>query len=182
MKRHGKSKDDKSKLELLLRQAGITTDDRAVVGSALDREAETGHPAMAIELQNGQIVTGKTGDLLGASAAALLNAIKVLAGIDHEIKLVSPEAIEPIQNLKTSYLGSKNPRLHTDEILIALSTTAATDENARLAMEQLSKLKGCEAHSTVLLSSVDEQILKKVGIQLTCEPKYEEEDRMYHKI
>jgi uncharacterized protein (UPF0371 family) len=181
-KRHGKSKDDKSKLELLLRQAGITTEDRAVVGRALAREEETGHPAMAIELSDGRIVTGKTGDLLGASAAALLNALKVLAGIDHEIKLVSPAAIEPIQSLKTSYLGSKNPRLHTDEILIALSTTAAADANARLAMEQLSKLKGCEAHSTVLLSSVDEQILKKVGIQLTCEPKYEEEDRMYHKI
>jgi uncharacterized protein (UPF0371 family) len=182
MKRHGKSKDDKNKLELLLRQAGITTGDRAVVGEALAREEKTGHPAVAIELHDGQIVTGKTGDLLGASAAALLNAIKVLAGIDHSVKLVSPEAIEPIQSLKTDYLGSRNPRLHTDEILIALSTTAATDANARLAMEQLSKLKGCEAHSTVLLSAVDEKILKKVGIQLTCEPKYEEEDRMYHKI
>lgn len=180
-KRHGQSKDDKNKLELLMRQAGISMEDRLVAQAALKREAETEHPAMGIELPDGTIVTGKTGDLLGASAAAILNALKVLAGIPHEIKLVSPEAIEPIQRLKIKYLGSHNPRLHTDEILIALSTTAATDDNARLAIEQLSKLKGCEAHSTVLLSSVDEQLLKKIGVSLTCEPKYEEEDRKYHR-
>lgn len=180
-KRHGQSKDDKNKLELLMRQAGISVEDRQVAQAALAREAETEHPAMGIELPDGTIVTGKTGDLLGASAAAMLNALKVLAGIPHEIKLVSPEAIEPIQRLKIKYLGSRNPRLHTDEILIALSTTAATDDNARLAMEQISRLKGCEAHSTVLLSSVDEQILKKIGVSLTCEPKYEEEDRKYHR-
>ncbi len=180
-KRHGQSKDDKNKLELLMRQAGISIEDRLVAQAALKREEETEHPAMGIELPDGTIVTGKTGDLLGASAAAILNALKVLAGIPHEIKLVSPEAIEPIQRLKIKYLGSHNPRLHTDEILIALSTTAATDDNARLAIEQLSKLKGCEAHSTVLLSSVDEQLLKKIGVSLTCEPKYEEEDRKYHR-
>jgi len=155
--------------------------DRKVAISALKREEETEHPAMAIELPNGKIVTGKTGDLLGASAAALLNSLKELAELSHEIKLVSPEAIEPIQRLKIDYLGSRNPRLHTDEILIALSASAATDPNAKLAMEQLSKLKGCEAHSTVLLSSVDEQTLKKIGMHLTCEPKYEEEDRKYHR-
>ena len=148
---------------------------------ALAREEETGHPAMAIELADGTIVTGKTGDLLGASAAAILNALKVLAGISHEVQLVSKEAIEPIQRLKIQYLGSHNPRLHTDEILIALSTTAAQDEKAKLAIEQLSKLKNCQAHSTVLLSSVDEQLLKKIGVQLTCSPKYEEEDRKYHR-
>ena len=180
-KRYGQSKDDKNKLELLMRQAGISMEDRLVAQAALRREEETEHPAMGIELPDGTIVTGKTGDLLGASAAAILNALKVLAGIPHEIKLVSPEAIEPIQRLKIKYLGSHNPRLHTDEILIALSTTAATDDNARLAIEQLSKLKGCEAHSTVLLSSVDEQLLKKIGVSLTCEPKYEEEDRKYHR-
>ena len=180
-KRNGQSKDDKNKLELLMRQAGISIEDRLVAQAALKREEETEHPAMGIELPDGTIVTGKTGDLLGASAAAILNALKVLAGIPHEIKLVSPEAIEPIQRLKIKYLGSHNPRLHTDEILIALSTTAATDDNARLAIEQLSKLKGCEAHSTVLLSSVDEQLLKKIGVSLTCEPKYEEEDRKYHR-
>ncbi|MGN0367964.1 MAG: DUF1846 domain-containing protein [Wujia sp.] len=179
-KRFGQTKNDKNKLELLLRQAGVSMEERKVARAALDREELTGHPAMGIELPDGTIVTGKTGDLLGASAAAILNALKVLAGIQHEVKLVSPEAIEPIQRLKIDYLGSRNPRLHTDEILIALSTTAASDENAKLAMQQLSKLKGCEAHSTVLLSSVDEQLLKKIGVQLTCEPKYEEEDRMYH--
>lgn len=180
-KRYGQSKDDKNKLELLLRQAGVSMEDRLVAKKALAREEETGHPAMAIELADGTIVTGKTGDLLGASAAAILNALKVLAGIPHEVQLVSKEAIEPIQRLKIQYLGSHNPRLHTDEILIALSTTAAQDEKAKLAIEQLSKLKNCQAHSTVLLSSVDEQLLKKIGVQLTCSPKYEEEDRKYHR-
>lgn len=179
-KRHGETADDLNKLELLLRQAGVSHTDRAVVTKALEREEQTKHPAVAIELPDGTIVTGKTGDLLGASAAALLNALKALAGIDHEVQLVAPEAIEPIQRLKINYLGSKNPRLHTDEILIALSTTAAHEPNAKLAMEQLAKLKGCEAHSTVLLSSVDEQTLKKIGVQLTCEPKYEVEERKYH--
>ena len=120
-KRYGQSKDDKNKLELLLRQAGVSMEDRLVAKKALEREEETGHPAMAIELADGTIVTGKTGDLLGASAAAILNALKVLAGIPHEVQLVSKEAIEPIQRLKIQYLGSHNPRLHTDEILIALS-------------------------------------------------------------
>ncbi|MDD6039065.1 MAG: DUF1846 domain-containing protein [bacterium] len=181
MKRHGESKDNKYKLELLMKQAGITLEDRAVSVRALEREAQTNHPAAAIELPDGTIVTGKTSDLLGASAAALMNALKVLAGIDHSEKLIAPEAIRPIQRLKTDYLGSRNPRLHTDEILIALSSTAEQSKLAGLALEQLPKLKGCEAHSTVLLSSVDEQIFKKLGIQLTCEPKYEEVDRMYHK-
>lgn len=181
LKRHGESKDDKYKLELLMKQAGVTEKNRLVAEKALEREAETGHPAAAIELPDGTIVTGKTSDLLGASAAALLNALKVLAGIDHEEKLIAPGAIRPIQTLKTDYLGSRNPRLHTDEILIALSSTADTSLLAGKAMEQLKKLNGCEAHSTVLLSSVDEQIFKKLGIQLTCEPKYEEVDRMYHK-
>ena len=181
-KRYGQTKDDLYKLELLMKQANITTSDRIVVGAAIAKENETdGQPAAAIELPDGTVVTGKTSDLLGASCAALLNAIKVLAGIDDEVKLVSPNAIEPIQHLKTDYLGSKNPRLHTDEILIALSSSAADNDLARLAMEQLPKLNGCAAHSTVLLSTVDEQIFKRLGILLTCEPKYEQGDRMYHK-
>ncbi len=181
-KRQGQTKDDLYKLELLMKQAGIDTSARKVVEAALCRENETdGNPAAAIELPDGTIVTGKTSDLLGASSAALLNAIKVLAKQDDSLKLIAPEAIEPIQKLKTAYLGSRNPRLHTDEILIALSSTAASSEEARVAMEQLPKLKGCEAHSTVLLSSVDEQMFKRLGIQLTCEPRYEQEDRMYHK-
>lgn len=127
------------------------------------------------------MITGKTSDLLGSSAAALLNAVKKLGKIEDDVKLVSPQAIEPIQTLKTQYLGSQNPRLHTDEILIALSSTAANSEVAKVAMKQLHKLKGCQAHSTVLLTSVDEQTFKRLGIQLTCEPKYEEDGRKYHK-
>lgn len=181
-RRRGKDvKDAQYKLELLLKQASLTTEDRKVVGAALKREEETAHPAAAIELPDGTIVTGKTTDLLGASAAALLNAVKELAGLDHKLHLVSPEAIEPIQKLKTEYLGSHNPRLHTDEILIALSTSAASNPDAALALEQLSKLKGCDAHSSVMLSSVDENTFKKLGIHLTCEPKYESENKKYHK-
>lgn len=181
-KRKGESKDDIYKLELLMQQAGITTASRKVVSAALEREEATdGKPAVAIELPDGQIVTGRTSDLLGSSAAALLNAIKVLGGIDDSAKLISPDAIEPIQSLKTKYLGSKNPRLHTDEVLIALSATAAHSEEAKYAIDQLPKLKGCEAHSSVLLSSVDEQTFKKLAINLTCEPKYEEDGKKYHK-
>lgn len=180
-KQNGASKDDQYKLMLLMKQAGVSPKDRKVVDAALAREKETGHPAAAIELADGTMITGKTSALLGASAAALLNALKVLGGIEHDRKLVSPDNIEPIQRLKINYLGSRNPRLHTDEILIALSATAAHSTYAKSAMEQLPKLKSCEAHSTVLLSSVDEQTFKKLGILLTCEPKYEEDDRKYHK-
>lgn len=175
------SKETLNKLELIMRQAGLSVEDRAVVNAALKREEDTGHPAMAIQLDDGSLITGKTTDLLGAASAALLNSLKVLGGIEHELHLVSPKAIEPIQRLKTNYLGSRNPRLHTDEILIALSTSAASDANAELAMEQIPKLKGLEAHSSVLLSSVDEQVFKRLGIHLTCEGKYETENRVYHK-
>lgn len=181
LKRGSSSKEVLYKLELLMKQAQITVDDRKVVSAALAREEETGHPAVAIELTDGTIITGKTTDLLGASAAALVNSLKVLGNLDHDRHLISPESIQPIQRLKTDYLGSRNPRLHTDEILIALSASAANDKMAELAMKQIPLLKGCEAHSTVLLSSVDEQIFKKLGIHLTCEAKYEAEDRIYHK-
>lgn len=180
-KRGTGNKDTLYKLELIMKQAGLTTENRGVVGAALLREEATGHPAVAIELEDGTIVTGKTTDLLGAAAAALLNTLKVLGGIDHELHLVSPKAIEPIQRLKTNFLGSKNPRLHTDEILIALSTSAASDKNAEFAMNQIKKLRGLEAHSSVLLSSVDEKIFKRLGIHLTCEAKYESENHLYHK-
>ncbi len=179
---NGFAKDDLYKLELLMNQAGISTSYRQVVTKASERSVRTdGHPAVAIELPDGTVVTGKTGDLLGASASALLNALKELAGIDHELDLVSATSIAPIQKLKTDYLGSHNPRLHTDEILIALSTSAADNELAARALEQLPKLNGCDAHSTVILSSVDDKMFKRLGIQLTCEPKYEEEERLYHK-
>jgi uncharacterized protein (UPF0371 family) len=181
-KRTGESKDDLYKLELLMKQAGITTADRAVVAAATAREEATGgHPAAAIELADGQIITGRTSDLLGATAAALINALKVLGDIPHEQRLISPEAIAPIQRLKTQYLGSRNPRLHTDEILIALSTSAANNALAEQALKQLPKLSGCEAHSTVLLSAVDESIMKRLGLHLTCEARYETSDRKYHK-
>ena len=181
-RRTGSTKNNISKLEILMKQAEITPQDREVAVVALNKEKETDNkPAVAIELPDGKIVTGRTTDLLGASAAALLNALKALGNIDDEVELIEKEAIEPIQTLKTNYLGSKNPRLHTDEILIALSSTAAHNENAKKAMGQLTKLKGCDAHSTVLLSSVDETTFKKLGMQLTCEPKYEEDDRKYHK-
>lgn len=163
-------KDIIYKLELLMKQAAITVEDRKVISAAARRAEETGLPAVAIELADGTIITGKTSDLLGASAAALLNALKELAGIDDSIHMVSPESISPIQTLKTEYLGSQNPRLHTDEILIALSSSAASDANARLALTQLPLLKGCEVHSSVLLSSVDERTFKRLGMHLTCEP------------
>ncbi len=181
LKRTGETKDSKEKLESLLSQAGVQVGDRRVAVAALKRERETEHPAAAIELQDGRIVTGKTSDLLGASAACILNALKALAEIDHERELISPKAIQPIQTLKTEYLGSRNPRLHTDEILIALSASVAEDELAKQAMDQIANLKGCEAHSTVLLSAVDENMFKRLGINLTCEPKYEEDGRKYHK-
>ena len=143
------------------------------------RQENTGHPAAAIQLSDGRIITGKTSDLLGASAAVLLNALKTLGGINHELHLVSRTAIEPIQTLKTDYLGSHNPRLHTDEILIALSISAAADDAARLALAQLPKLKECEVHSTVILSSVDEKTFRRLGMHLTCEPAYET-NTMFH--
>ena len=127
------------------------------------------------------VITGKTGPLLGATASALINALKYLAGIPQETDLVSAAAIEPIQTLKTNYLGGKNPRLHTDEILIALSSSAASSELAAAAMHQLPNLKGCDVHSTVLLSGVDTGTLNRLGMYLTCDPVYEEEDRKYHK-
>ena len=170
------------KLELLMNQAGLVLGSRPVEQAAHAVSEKTGGaPAAAIELPDGTVVTGKTGPLLGAASSALLNALKKLAGIDQEVDLVSAAAIEPIQTLKTNYLGSKNPRLHTDEILIALSSSAATNPTAALALRQLSALKGCDMHSTVILSSVDTDTVKKLGMYLTCEPAYEEEDRKYHK-
>ena len=170
------------KLELLLNQADLAVGDRAVEKQAhAVAERTGGAPAAAIELPDGTVVTGKNGPLLGAASSALLNALKKLAGIDHEIDLVSARAIEPIQTLKTNYLGSRNPRLHTDEILIALSSSAAENETAAVALQQLSKLKGCDMHSTVILSSVDTDTIKRLGMYLTCEPAYEQEDRKYHK-
>ncbi len=168
------------KLELLMSRAGVTVDDRPVVAAALRRAEDTEMPAAAIELPDGRVVTGKTSSLLGASAAALLNALKALGGIDHKILLISPNVIEPIQNLKTHHLGNHNPRLHTDEVLIALSICATLNPVAGQALQQLSKLRDCEAHSTVILSSVDESTFRKLGVRLTCEPRYQTK-KLFHK-
>ena len=166
------SNDVVRKLELLMKKVGITADRRKVITPALKRAEETGLPAAAMELPDGSIVTGRTSDLLGASAALLLNALKTLGGIRDELHLISPVVIDPIQHLKVAHLGNRNPRLHTDEILIALSISAATNPTAELAMEQLSKLRGCNVHSTVILSPADEKTFKRLGVNLTCEPKF----------
>jgi len=167
------SLEEVMKLELLMKQANVTPEDRKVVAPALEKEKETGGPAAAMELPDGTILTGRTSNLLGAVSALLLNALKHFAKIDDDILLMSPHVIEPIMELKVNHLGNNNPRMHTDETLLALSICANTDENAKKAMEQISKLRGCEVHSTVILSAVDERIFKRLGINLTCEPKYE---------
>jgi uncharacterized protein (UPF0371 family) len=167
------SDDEVHKLEMLMKQTKITVEDRPVVMAALKRAEETNGPAAALMLDDGRMVTGKTSNLLGASASLLLNALKELAGIDHDRHVISPAAIEPLQTLKTQYLGSKNPRLHTDEVLIALSATAATNEQAALALAQLPKLRGCQVHSTVMLPAVDHKTFKKLMCDVTCDARTE---------
>ncbi len=171
--KQGKVSDEVvKKLELLMKKAGVDPSQRTVISHALAKAEETGLPATAMELPDGQIVTGRTSDLLGASASLMLNALKALGGIRDELHLISPVVIDPIQHLKVDHLGNRNPRLHTDEVLIALSISAATNPTAELAMEQLSKLRGCEVHSSVILSAVDVKTFKRLGVNLTCEPRY----------
>ncbi|MDD6102445.1 MAG: DUF1846 domain-containing protein [Clostridiales bacterium] len=158
------------KLELLMKNAKITTDNRLVTVAAKERAAAEGCPCAAIELEDGTIITSKTSELLGASAALLLNALKYLAGIEHDVKLIKPEFIEPIQDLKVRFLGGNNPRLHTDEVLIALALASVNSEPAKKAMEQLPKLKGLQVHTSVMLSDVDIKTFKKLGVDLTSEP------------
>lgn len=172
-------KSEVQKLELLMNKLGVSAENRPVVKAALDRAESTEGPAAAIELDDGRIVTGKTSSLLGSSAALLLNALKELGGIHHDIHLISPIVIEPIQRLKTDHMGDSNPRLHTNEILIALSICAATNPTAELAMQQLPRLTGCEAHSSVILSRVDENVFHKLGIHMTCEPQYQTK-KLFH--
>ncbi len=170
---------DVEKLQLIMQSAGLDTSYRNVATVANRKAQDTGKPAAAIELPDGRTVTGKTSRLLGAASAALLNALKLMAGIDDRIDLISPEILEPITNLKVRTLGSKNPRLHPNELLIALSICAVTDPVAASAQEQLAHLRHCEMHSSVILSESDEHTLKKLGIHLTCEPVYESK-RLYH--
>ena len=160
------------KLELLMRKAGVDRGARRVVEPALALAEKTDAPAAAMELPDGRIITGKTSDLLGACSALLMNALKALGGLPDKLHLISPSALDPIQHLKVDHLGNRNPRLHTDETLIALSISAATNPSAELAMQQLSKLRGCEVHSSVILSAVDERTFKRLGVNLTCEPRY----------
>lgn len=174
------SEDGVLKIKLLMNQAGITPEIRPVVGAALAKAEATSAPAAALELPDGRIVTGKTSSLLGASSALLLNCLKILGNIHDSIPLIAPIIIEPIQHLKTAHLGNTNPRLHTDEILIALTICAATNPTAELAMQQLGKLRGCEAHSSVILSGVDIGVFKKLGVNITCEPQYQSK-KLYHK-
>ncbi len=168
------------KIDVLMKKANLSVTERRVVEPALKKAELTGNPAAAIELPDGRIVTGKTSDLLGASAALLLNSLKTLAGIADDIMLISPVIIEPIQKLKIEHLGNENPRLHTDEILLALSICAATNPTAKLALDQLKKLRGSEVHSSVILSSVDMKTFKKLGINVTCEPEYQSKN-LYHR-
>ncbi len=174
------SSEEIFKAELLMNQVGIDPSFRKVVKPALDKAEESGTPSAAIELPDGTVVTGRTSNLLGASAAVILNALKHLGGIDDEYLLLPVEVIEPIQKLKTENLGNRNPRLHADETLIALAISATTDPMAKLAMDQLPKLRGCEAHVSVIVSSVDKTVFRKLGINLTCEPTYATK-KLYHK-
>ena len=169
-----------SKIEILMNKAGITKADRPVIAAANKRAEETGAPAIAWDLPDGTIVTGRTSALLGATSAALLNALKTVAGIPDEVQLISPDIIAPIQSLKVGHLGNHNPRLHTDEVLIALSICALTNADAKRAMDSLYALRGSEVHSTVILSQVDENVLKKLGCNVTCEPVYQSK-KLYHK-
>ena len=162
-----------------MNQLKLTVADRPVVKAANDKAEATGGPATAIELPDGRIVTGKTSSLLGASSSMLLNALKELSGIPDDLDLLSPTIIEPVQKMKTEILGNHNPRLHLDEVLIALSICAATNDLAKKALNSIGELKGLEAHSTVILARVDEQTFRKLGINLTCEPKYQTK-KLYH--
>ena len=182
MVRRGLSSDNSEvrKIELIMNSLGITPEDRAVVKAALKRAEETEGPAVAIELEDGTVITGKNTSLLGASSACLLNALKHLAGIAKSRLLIPPEIIAPIQHLKVEHLGNHNPRLHTDELLIALSICAVTDPLAGEAIDQLYRLHGCDAHSSVILSHVDEDLFKKLGVSISCQPRYQVK-KLFHK-
>ena len=181
MRKDGGAETEIEKIELLMRKLSCSpTLDRPVVNAALARASETAAPAVAIELNDGRVVTGKTTSLLGASSAALLNALKALAGIDKEEDIISPEILAPIQVLKTENLGNHNPRLHTDEVLIALAISAVNSESADKAMKALPALAHAEVHSTVILSEVDASTFRKLGMQLSCEPQYQTK-KLFHR-
>ena len=168
------------KLEIVMQQAGVTPEICPAVAACLQKAEETGAPAGAMVLPDDSVVTGKTSSLLGASAALLLNALKAMAGIDHKLKLIPASVIEPISRLKTGNLGHRNPRLHSDEVLIALAISGLTNPLAAMVQEQLSSLRGCDAHFSVIISEEDEKLYKRLGINVTCQPRYEVK-KLYHK-
>ena len=177
----GKCDDDVvRKLEIVMQQAGVTPEICPAVAACLQKAEETGAPAGAMVLPDGSVVTGKTSSLLGASAALLLNALKAMAGIDHKLKLIPASVIEPISRLKTGNLGHRNPRLHSDEVLIALAISGLTNPLAAMVQEKLSSLRGCDAHFSVIISEEDEKLYKRLGINVSCEPRYEVK-KLYHK-
>ncbi len=165
--------DAVKKIELLINREGISADICPAIEASIKKAEMTGAPAGGMVLPNGKVITGKTSNLLGASSALLLNALKELAGIDENLNIISPEVIEPICNLKTKNLHHRNPRLHSDEVLLALCVSAVTNSDAQLAIDQLEKLKGCDAHFSVIISNVDEKLYRRLGINITCEPRYE---------
>ena len=169
-----------AKLELVMNQAGVTPEICPAVSASLLKAEATGAPAGAMVLPDGRVVTGRTSDTLGAASALLLNALKAMGGIDDHFELISSQVLEPVCRLKTEYLGHKNPRLHTDEVLMALTISALTNPLAELAQQQLPKLRGCDAHFSVILSEVDESLLKRLGINVSCEARYETK-KLYHK-
>ena len=164
------NENEVNKILMLFNQAKITTADRKATVAANERKQQTGQPASAMELEDGTIITAKTTQLLGCSAALILNVIKYLAGIEHDVKLIPQSLIEPIQKTKIEYLGGNNPRLHTDEVLVALSVLSQHDDQCRRALEQLPRLRGCQVHTTIMLGEVDRKIFKKLGCDLTCDP------------
>jgi uncharacterized protein (UPF0371 family) len=166
----GSNENEVNKIALILKQAKLTTDYRKTTIAAQERKSADGVACSAIELKDGTIITARTSSLLGPSAALILNATKHLAGIAHDVKLIPEEMIAPIQKTKVSFLHGRNPRLHTDEVLVAISMLSNHDENCRKALDQLPKLDGCQVHSTVMLSEVDRKIFKKLGVGLTCDP------------
>ncbi len=180
MRKGDEKTEEINKLEMLMHQSDYSTEDYAVAVTAREVEAETGEPAAAIELPDGRIIVGKNKQLLGASSAMLLNALKALAGISDEVLLLASDVIRPVQELKVNYFGSQNPRLHTDEALVALSVSAANDENARKALDCLPLLKNCSAHCSVIMSSVDDSVFRRLRINMTCEPKYQN-NKLYHQ-
>ena len=180
-RKRGKAGDEPvRKLELVMNQAGVTPEICPAVSASLLKAEATGAPAGAMVLPDGRVVTGRTSDTLGAASALLLNALKAMGGIDDHFELISSQVLEPVCRLKTEYLGHKNPRLHTDEVLMALTISALTNPLAELAQQQLPKLRGCDAHFSVILSEVDESLLKRLGINVSCEARYETK-KLYHK-